>query len=92
MSNEGEQVTPTEAVCLTQHYLMRQCNGVGGWVRLEYRLCRRRCSCGCEMGRYKNVKVRNVRVRNPQSDEGKDWRLHPRLSSMAPRYSTLFLS
>ena len=27
------------------HYLMRQCDGVGGWVRLNYRLCR----CECEM-------------------------------------------
>ena len=25
------------------HYLMRLCNGVGGWVRLKYRLCRCRC-------------------------------------------------
>ena len=28
------------------HYLMRQCDGVGGWVQLKYRLCR--CRCGCE--------------------------------------------
>ena len=32
-------------------YLMRQCNGVGGWVQLKYRLCR--CECECEMCRCK---------------------------------------
>ena len=26
------------------HYLMRLCNGMGGWVRLKYSLCR----CGCD--------------------------------------------
>ena len=33
------------------HYLMRQCDGVGGWVQLKYRLCR--CRCECEMCRCK---------------------------------------
>ena len=30
---------------------MRQCDGVGGWVRLKPRFCR--CRCGCEMCRCK---------------------------------------
>ena len=49
------------------HYLMRQCDGVGGWVQLKY---------GCvgagvdaKMCRYK--KMRNMRVQNQESDEGK---------------------
>ena len=32
------------------HYLMRQCDGVGGCVQLKYRLCM--CGCGCEICRY----------------------------------------
>ena len=64
------------------YYLMRQCDGVGGWVQLKYRLCM--CGCGCELCRYKNVKVRNVRVWNQQSDEGRNWRLHPLLSFGSP--------
>ena len=70
------------------HYLMRQCNGVGGWVQLKYRLCR--CRCGWEMCRYK--KLRNVRVQNQQSDEGRDWCLHPLIFSMAPGSPTPLLS
>ena len=62
---------------------MRQCDGVGGWVQLKYRLCG--CRCQCENVQVqKDANLRNVRVRNQQSDEGKDWRLRPLLSFGSP--------
>ena len=32
----------------------------------------------------RNMLVRNVRVQNERSNEGRDWRFYPLLSSMAP--------
>ena len=45
------------------HYLMRQCDGIGGWVRLKY-------SC-------KGVGAKCAAGAKQRSDEKRDWRLHP---------------
>ncbi len=45
------------------HYLMRQCDGVGGWVRLKY---------SCE-----GVGAKCAAGAKQRSDEKRDWRLYP---------------